>query len=100
MNREVLKKIPLRPAPFLGWGPKIHWAFFGLFLVVWTLVWVRLWLAPSLFAGAGWPDGALIVVATGTTLATVGRRLPGQNVILASVIIGVIAGGIQTVGAL
>jgi len=73
---------------------------FGLFLAGFALVWVRLWLAPSLFGHARWPDGLLVVLATAVTLAGLSRRLPGQNVILASLIIAFIASGVQSLGAL
>ena len=100
MNRGVLKKIPLRATPFLGWGQRIHHLLFASFFAAYIIAWLRLWLAPALFANARWPDGFLIVLGTSTTLASMTRRLPGQNVILASAIIGAIASGIETVGAL
>jgi uncharacterized membrane protein len=100
MSRGALKKIPLRATPFLGWGQKIHHLFFASFLAAYIIAWLRLWLVPSLFANVLWPDGLLIVLATATTLASITRRLPGQNVILAAVIIGAISGGIESVGAL
>src|SRR5438552_210077 len=99
MKREVLKKIPLRANPFSGWSQKIHRILFGMFLIAFAIVWVRLWM-PSLFGNTRWPDGALIVLATAATVGSLARRLPGQNVMLASVIIAVIGGGVQTLGAL
>src|SRR5690242_12716630 len=100
MSRGVLKKIPLRADPFRGWGEKIHRILFGCFLAAYLLVWLRLWAFPSLFESARWPEGFLIVLATATTLSGLGRRLPGQNVILASAIIAIIIGGVVTLGAL
>lgn len=96
----MLKKIPLRADPFRGWGEKIHRVLFGCFLAAYLLVWLRLWALTSLFESARWPEGFLIVLATATTLSGLSRRLPGQNVILASAIIAIITGGIVTLGAL
>lgn len=73
---------------------------FGLFLLQFTLVWARLWLPWPLFGNARWPDGLLVVLTTATVLASLTRRLPGQNVMLASMIIAFIAGAVQTLGAL
>jgi uncharacterized membrane protein len=73
---------------------------FGLFLLQFTLVWVRLWLPWPLLGNVRWPDGLLVVLTTATVLASLTRQLPGQNVMLASVIIAFIAGAVQTLGAL
>jgi uncharacterized membrane protein len=100
MNRVVLKDIPLKPAGFSHWPKRIHYLLFALFLVVFLLVWGRLWL-PLPFLGPGhWPDGLLVVLAAATTLASLTCRLPGQNVMLASMIIAVIGGAAHTIGAL
>ena len=100
MNRGALKKIPLRATAFLGWGERIHHLLFASFVGVYIIAWLRVWLVPSLFGNARWPEGFLIVLGTAVTLASITRHLPGQNVILASTIIAVIASGIQTMGAL
>jgi uncharacterized membrane protein len=100
MNRVVLKHIALRSNRFTGWAPKVHRVLFGLFLLQFTLVWARLWLPWPLLGNVRWPDGLLVVLTAATVLASLTRQLPGQNVLLASVIIGFIAGGVQTLGAL
>src|SRR5215475_3033607 len=101
MNRRtVLKKIPLRANLFPGLAPKIHKALLVLFLVQFTLVWVNLWTGFPGFGKARWPDGVLLILAAATVLVSLTRQLPGQNVMLASVIITVIAGAVQTLGAL
>ena len=100
MNRVVLKHIALRNNRFTGWAPKVHRVLFGLFLLQFTLVWARLWLPWPLLGNVRWPDGLLVVLTAATGLASLARQLPGQNVLLASVIIGLIAGGVQTLGAL
>ncbi len=73
---------------------------FGLFLLQLTLVWTRLWLPWPLFGNARWPDGLLLVLTTATVLASLTCQLPGQNVMLASIIIAFIAGVAHTIGAL
>jgi uncharacterized membrane protein len=100
MNRVVLKDIELRSNRFSGLAPKVRQVLFGLFLLQFTLVWVRLWLPWPLLGNVRWPDGLLVVLTTATVLASLTRQLPGQNVMLASVIIAFIAGAVQTLGAL
>jgi uncharacterized membrane protein len=100
MNRVVLKGIALRSDRFSGLAPKVHRVLFGLFLLQFALVWARLWLPWPLLGNARWPDGLLVVLTTATVLASLRRQLPGQNVMLASVIIAFISGAVQTVGAL
>jgi uncharacterized membrane protein len=100
MNRFVLQKIPLQSDRFSGWTPKVHRALLGLFLLQFTLVWARLWLPVPPLGNARWPDGFLLVLMTATVIASLTRQLPGQNVMLASVIIAFIAGAVQSIGAL
>jgi uncharacterized membrane protein len=99
MNRIVLKDIPLQPNPLSGWSPRIHRVLFALFLLQFALAWTRLWLPQPPFGNARWPDGLLVVLATGTVLASLTRQLPGQNVMLASIIIAFLAGAVETLGA-
>jgi uncharacterized membrane protein len=100
MNRVVLKDMALRSNRFAGLAPKVHRLLFILFLLQFTLVWIRLWLPWPLLGHARWPDGLLVVLTTATLLASLSRQLPGQNVMLASVIIALIAGAVQSLGAL
>jgi uncharacterized membrane protein len=100
MNRVVLKDIALRSNRFSGWAPKIHRVLFGLFVLQLSLVWVRLWLPLRLLGNARWPEGLLVVLTTATVLASLAQQLPGQNVMLASIILAFIAGAVQTLGAL
>ena len=100
MNRVELKHIALRGSRFSGLAPKVHRVLFGLFLLQFTLVWARLWLPWPPLGNARWPDGLLLVLTAATILASLTRQLPGQNVMLASVIIAFIAGAAQSLGAL
>jgi len=100
MNRASLKDIPLQPMPFSGWAPKVHRVLFALFLIQWVLVWARLWLPCPPFGGTRWPDGLLVVLTAATLLASLTCHLPGQNVMLGSLMIAFIAGAVETLGAL
>lgn len=100
MHRVELKNIRLRSDRFVGWAPKLYRVLFGLFLLEFALVWVRLWLSWLLFGNARWPDGFLLVLMTATLIASLTRQLPGQNVMLAAAIIALIASAVQSLGAL
>lgn len=100
MNRSTLKKIPLRAVPFPGAGQTVHRWLFILFLIQFTLVWLSLWAPWPDFGQARWPDGLLVVLAAATTVASLTRQLPAQNVMLASTIIVFLAGAVHTLSAL
>jgi uncharacterized membrane protein len=100
MRRVMFKDLPLRTNRFAGLPFLLHRLWFSLFLVQWALVSLRLWLSSPLFDHAGWPEGLLAVLALATTLASLARQLPGQNVLLAALIIAFFAGTAQTLGAL
>jgi hypothetical protein len=101
MNRVELKHISVRPAnPFAGWQNKVHRVVLVLFFVALILVWVRLWAPAAVLGQASWPDGLLVVMTAATTLASLSRQLPAQNVVLAAVVIGGFAGAVVSLGAL
>ncbi len=79
---------------------KIHRILFGLFLAQFALVWVTLWLPVPGLGSARWPDGLLLALATATTIASLARQLPGQNVMLASMLVAIIGGALPGLGAL
>ena len=70
----------------------------GLLLAQFALVWLRVCLPHPLFGDAGWPEGLLLLLAAGGTLAGQARQTPGQNVALASIIILSLAGLALAVG--
>ena len=87
-------------SPFHGWARWIRRGLFALFLAQFALVLARLFLPGAILAEARWPEGVLAVLTTATLIAALARQLPVQNVMLASIIIAVIAGAAQTLGAL
>src|ERR1041384_7891201 len=101
MDRVVLKHIPLRrPNRFSGMAPVLHRVTWGLFLVLVASVWIRLWAKVAWLPTGSWPEGLLILLAAATTLVSLSRQLPGQNVLLAALVIAVFAGAAQVLGAL
>lgn len=87
----------INPAPQLtrlgGWLTS-GLAFASLLLVLSAL------LTPARLPGKpGWPDAVLVLATTLATLMSLSRQLPGQNVILAALVIGLIGGIIHGVGA-
>jgi uncharacterized membrane protein len=100
LKRVDLKHIPLKaPSRFERWPQFLHLGFLGLFLVQYLLVWMNLLFRIPGFGNAHWPEAVLLLLATASTLATLARNLPGQNVMLASVVIAAFAGGLQCLGA-
>jgi len=99
MKRAMPRDFVLRPDRFAGLAPKVHRVLFLLFLLQFTLVWSRFWLGP-LFGRAQWPEGMLLVLAVATLLASLARQLPGQNVMAVGSVIALIAGAVESLGAL
>jgi len=63
-------------------------------LTLWTV------LSPTALAGKqGWPETMLLLALTGVTVMSLTRQLPGQNVLLAVVVIGVAGGGLHGLSA-
>jgi len=76
-----------------------RWTLFGLFLASLGLVAARTSGAIGAPERTGWPESLLVLSAAGTTLLSLARQLPGQNVLLAATIIGVIGGFAEMVNA-
>jgi uncharacterized membrane protein len=100
MNRVALNKIQIRATRLPGIGRWIRLSILVLFMLYLAFNLVVLSLDPNLFANARWPDGLLLVFAAAATLASLTAQLPGQNVILASMIIAVMSGAVASLGAL
>jgi carotenoid biosynthesis protein len=100
-RRVDLKHIPVRaPNPFSGWQHKVHVGLTTLFLAAAALAWLNLWISNRFLGTGHWPDGLLILSAAATSMAALCRQLPAQNVIFASFLIGLCAGGITAINGL
>ena len=75
-----------------------HWISFGLFLLAFALAWLPMWVSIPLPGKAGWPEAALVLAAMITTLVSLSRQLPAQNVMLAAAGIAFIAGVVEGIG--
>jgi uncharacterized membrane protein len=101
MHRVELKHISIRPRnPLVGWQRKLHAALLISFLAVLSLVWARTSLSIRMFGTASWPDGLLVLLAACSTLASLARQLPAQNVVLAAVVVGLFGSAIHVLGAI
>jgi len=69
-------------------------ALTSFILVLWQVI-----VRTPLPGKHGWPEALLVVTVTITTLASLTRQLPAQNVLLAAVIIGVVGAVAHGVGA-
>ena len=99
MRRVSLKHIPLEPSRLPKWIMLFYRLFFGLMVASALVVGLRWAHVLGWHSTARWPEGVFLVCAAGATLASLGRDLPAQNVILAFVVIVMLASGIWTVGA-
>ena len=100
MNQAGFGQMRLGANRFTGWGPAVRWCFGGVFLLQFGLAYARLWQPSFLVGDARWPEGLLLVLAAATTLASLTRQLPAQNMMLAASIIVVVGGAAHTLGAL
>ncbi len=100
MNRVALNKIQLRANQFPGVGRWIRLCFLGLFILYCALNLIELSLDLNLFSNARWPDGLWLVLAAAATLGSLTAQLPGQNVMLASSIVALMAGAVVSLGAI
>jgi uncharacterized membrane protein len=100
MNRVALNKIQIRDSRLPGIGHWVRLSLLVLFMLYLVLNLVVVGLNLNLFANARWPDGLLLVFAAAATLASLTAQLPGQNVMLASMIITVMGGAVASLGAL
>lgn len=71
----------------------------GLALVSLLLVLGQILSGLTLPGKPGWAEALLVITTASATLLALARQLPGQNVLLAAVIVGMIGGVAHTVGA-
>lgn len=78
----------------------LHWLLTLLFAAAFLLVAVMLFKPLKLPGHAGWPEAVLLLTGVACTVTAQVRRLPLQNVLLATFIIIVIGGAVHTLGAM
>jgi uncharacterized membrane protein len=86
-----------RPQP----SPKaqaLHWPVFIAYLVCWGCALALLLWKPKGGLNWAWPAGILFVVGTLTSLVSLARRLPVQNVVACGIVILALAAVVTTVG--
>jgi len=71
--------------------------FLGLFLSVFLLVGTGSWLGAPGFVKGQWASAALLGLAAVSTLNSLARQLPWQNVLLSSVLIALSGAGVEVV---
>ncbi|HEV2395054.1 MAG TPA: carotenoid biosynthesis protein [Verrucomicrobiae bacterium] len=100
MDRAALCRIALKPESlFGGRSQTIHRTSFALFLIQFGLAWCNLCAPFSFFSGRGWPEGLLLVLGAVTTLCGLARQLPTQNVLAVALLIALMGGVAQSLGA-
>jgi hypothetical protein len=100
MQQIELKHIKVRPPnPFAGWERKTHWAMLIMLTAGLLLVGTGLLVPEQSLARAHWPDALLLLSAAGWTLTSLSLQRPAQNVLLAAVVIGLLAGAVQAASA-
>jgi putative membrane protein len=100
MPRVDFKGLRLRTNRFANLPKVVHGVLSGLLVLQFAVVSVRVFKPLAFFGEGNWPDGLLVVLATASTLASLARQLPGQNVLLVAFLIALIAGAAETLGAL
>lgn len=66
--------------------------FTALTVAAFALALAQIWRPAGLPARTGWPEAALLLLATAGTLAALARSLPLQNVVAAACFIGLVGG--------
>ena len=76
------------PSP---WAHRTHKPVFIAFLVCFAIAWVTLLLGVSFSEDWHWLEGLFWLLAAATSLLGLARRLPGQNVLMATTLIAAIS---------
>jgi uncharacterized membrane protein len=94
MPAPATPKIPSAPAADDKWLAWIFWL--STFLL--ATAFLSALVAVGVKSDSNWTEALLLLIATVSTLATLTRQLPSQNVFLATFIIALIGGVAHTVG--
>jgi uncharacterized membrane protein len=94
MSLPVMPKFLSPPDRGGNWPARWFW----LSVILLAAGFLSTIVAVALKSDANWPAALLLVLATFSTLASLVRQLPAQNVLLAAVLIALIGGGAHTIG--
>jgi uncharacterized membrane protein len=101
MNRVDLRHIPLKtPDRFSGLWKAVSPVALGSFLLAFGLMCARLCLPNNFPSHSRWPEGLLLGLASSATLAWLTRQLPGQNVLLASLLLLMADAAVESLNSL
>ena len=82
-------------------SPLIHWLLVALLATAFALMLATLFAQSLRFPGNfDWPEVALLLLATASTIFALEPQLPMQNVLLAASVIAIVGGGISALGAI
>jgi hypothetical protein len=99
MDRFVDDHNPPRIQPGLpGRSDVTSYVLITLFLGLAAVTLPGYWLGISGFPNTRWLGAALLLLAAASTLSSLARWLPGQNVVLAAVLIGLLGAAVEVVG--
>ena len=99
MNSITTRGVPAALNPQAEFATLCAWLASALAFASFALVLATLLTPIRLPGKPGWPEAVLVLTTTLATLLSLARQLPGQNVLLAGAIIGVIGGILHGVGA-
>lgn len=99
MNRVAFKRMPLPRTGLSRAANIVHGVIFFAFLAQAGISIFNQVPNLALFGEARWPDGLLLFLCAATTVASLTRYLPSQNVMLATITVGVLAGGLEVLNA-
>ena len=100
MNRPVAITLSPGTKPAAGSTQILYWVCLVGFLCSFVPVFLQTLRIPVLDAGSGWATAFLVLTAAVTTMVSLAKQLPAQNVVLAAAIIGIVAGTVEAVGAI
>ena len=88
---------PESPARSLDWGSLAAPLFLGLFLITFVFVRIGNGLGAPEFLNAPWAGAALLGLAAASSLVSLARQLPWQNVLLGTVLIALMGAATEVV---
>jgi uncharacterized membrane protein len=101
MPRVELRHIEVRPRnPLAGWPQKAHLVTAVLLAADLLIVCLRTCATGHFLRTSRWAEALLVLLAAASTLMSLCRELPAQNVVFAAVLIGLASGAAQAINAI